>query len=101
MKIPLLCAATLPAAILALAVVGSNRLAAAEPAPDVVEAKLKSAGDARDVIYKEKRERASLVFFKAEVEKFIAEYPTRPVPAPRATPLKPSSSPAKRPGRSK
>ncbi len=53
---------------------------AAERTPDVVEAKLKAASEARDVIYKEKGDRASLVFFKAEVEKLIAEYPTRPEP---------------------
>ncbi len=53
---------------------------AAEPTPNVVAAKIKAVSEARDVIYKEKGERASLVFFKAEVEKLLAEYPTRPEP---------------------
>ncbi len=53
---------------------------AAEPTPDVVKVKIKAASDARDVIYKEKGERAALIFFNAEVEKLIVEYPTRPEP---------------------
>src|SRR5450432_3997604 len=53
---------------------------AAEPTPDVLEAKIKAASDARDAIYAKQGERASLVPFKAEIEKLIVEYPTRPEP---------------------
>ena len=77
----LLVAARIASTLIALALVWSAPLvSAAEPTPDVVEAKIKAASDARDAISAKEGERASLVHFKAVIEKLIVEYPTRPEP---------------------
>ena len=72
-----------PAVLLALglALAAPSFLQAAEPDPnDPLVQQIKAAEDRRDAAYKKDGEKAAMMQYRADVEKLIAENPTRPEP---------------------